>query len=69
MITLPQLVKNNDKLYTVIRTISETSDIDPKFFKHKLRVDHVFKAQGKYWFVNEVEDVEVIPDLQLQLEF
>lgn len=69
MTILHKLVKNNDKYYLVIRTISETSDVDPKWFKYKMGVDHVFKAQGKYWFVNEITEAQVVPDLQYHLEF
>jgi hypothetical protein len=69
MITLPKLVKNQDKLYAVVRTISETKEIDPKWFKFKLGVDHVFKAQGMYWFVNDIPDAIIVPDLQHKLEF
>ena len=57
MITLPKLVKNNDKLY------------DPKWFKYKLGTDHVFKAQGNYWFVNEVSEAVIIPNTQYNLDF
>ena len=69
MISLPKLVKNNDNLYVVVRTISEEKDIDPKWFKYKLGTDHVFKAQGLYWFVNDVQDVTIVSDLQHKLEF
>jgi hypothetical protein len=68
MITLPKLVKNNDKLYAVIRQIPEHKEIDPKWFKYKLGVDHVFKAQGLYWFVNEIKDVIILPETQLHLD-
>ena len=69
MISLPKLVKNNDKLYAVVRTIPEEKDIDPKWFKFKLGTDHVFKAQAHYWFVNEVTEAVIVPDLQHKLDF
>ena len=69
MIALPKLVKNNDKLYAVIRTIPEYTSIDPKWFKFKLGVDHVFKTQNNYWFVNEVQEAVIVPDIQHKLDF
>jgi len=69
MIAVPKLVKNSDKLYAVIRVIPEHKPIDPKWFKFKLDVDHVFKAQGNYWFVNEIQEATVIPDTQYKLDF
>ena len=69
MIAVPKLVRNNDKLYAVRRTIPETNEIDPKWFKYKLGVDHVFKANGNFWFVDEVKDAVIIPNLQQELEF
>jgi hypothetical protein len=69
MITLPKLVKNNDKLYALVRTIPEHKQIDPKWFKYKLGTDHVFKAQGNYWFVNEIQEATIIPDTQYKLDF
>lgn len=69
MITLPKLAKNNDKLYAVVRQIPDHKEIDPKWYKYKLGVDHVFKAQGLYWFVNEIQDATVVPDIQHKLDF
>ena len=69
MITLPKLVKNNDKLYAVFRIIPEHNEIDPKWFKYKLGTDHVFKAQGNYWFVNEVSEAVIVPNTQYNLDF
>lgn len=69
MITLPKLVKNNDKLYAVVRIIPEHKQIDPKWFRYKLGTDHVFKAQGNYWFVNEIPEAIIVPDIQQKLDF
>ena len=69
MSILPKLVKNNDKLYAVIRTIPDTQEIDHRYIKNKLNVEYVFRAQGNYWFVNEVEEAQIVPDLQYKLEF
>lgn len=69
MMYLPKLVKNNDKYYSVIRTIADNQEIDYRYIKHKLNVEYVFRAQGKYWFVNEVEEAQIVPDLQYKLEF
>ena len=60
MITLPKLVKNNDKLYAVIRQIPEHKEIDPKWFKYKLGVDlGVFRTLDKSFrkTINIAEDV------------
>jgi len=69
MIAVPKLVRNNDKLYAVRRTIPEHVEIDPKWFKYKLGVEHVFRAQGNYWFVDEIKDAVIVPNLQQELEF
>ena len=59
MIPVPKLVKNQDKLYAVVRTIPDHKEIDAKWWKYKLDVDYVYKAQGLYWFVNEIQEAKI----------
>lgn len=69
MMLSKEILKIQDKLFVVNRKIPETTDIDVKWFRFKSNSDRVFKAQGFYYFVNEVQDVEPIPNTQLNLEF
>lgn len=64
-----EILKINDKLFVVNRKIAEHQDIDVKWFRFRTNSDRVFKAQGFYYFVNEVQDVEPIPNTQISLEF
>lgn len=69
MIRPPQTIQIQDKLYAVYRIISETKEIDVKWFKYKLGCEKVFRSQGNYYFVDEIQEVEHINDGQLELEF
>lgn len=64
-----EILKIQDNLFVVNRKIPETSEIDVKWFRFKTGSDRVFRAQGFYYFVNEVQDVEPIQSTQLSLEF
>jgi hypothetical protein len=68
MIIGKELIQIQDKAYLINRKIPEHLEIDVKWFKYKTNSDRVFKAQGFYYFVEEVIDVEPINDGQLKLE-
>jgi hypothetical protein len=68
MIIGKELIQIQDKAYLINRKVPEHSEIDVKWFKYKTNSDRVFKAQGFYYFVEEVIDVEPINDGQLKLE-
>ena len=64
-----EIIKVQDQLYLVGRKIADHKEIDVKWFKYKGDYDKVFQAQGFYYFVNEIQDVEHIDDGQLSLVF
>lgn len=64
-----EVIKHQDKMYLVNLKIAESKQVDLDFFKWKTKSDRVFKAQGFHYFVEDVIDVEPLPDLQYHLEF
>jgi hypothetical protein len=69
MIIGKEVLKIQDKLFIVNRKIAEHQDVDVKWFRFKTGSEKVFRAQGFYYFVDEIKDVEPIPETQLHLEF
>jgi hypothetical protein len=64
-----EIINVQDKLYLVENKIADNKDIDPKWIKYKNGYDKVFKSNGFYYFVMEIQDVEPFEDNQLSLEF
>jgi hypothetical protein len=64
-----EIINVQDKLYLVENKIADHKDIDPKWIKYKKGYDKVFKANGFYYFVMEIQDIEPFEDNQLSLEF
>jgi hypothetical protein len=64
-----ELLKINDQLFLVNRKLPEHYQIDTKWWKFKTKSDKVFRAQGFYYFVEQIQDVEPIEDGQLSLDF
>lgn len=69
MIIGKEILKIQDKLFAVNRKIAEHQDVDVKWFRFKTNSDRVFRAQGFYYFVDEIQDVEPIETTQISLEF
>jgi hypothetical protein len=65
MIGLGKVVEINDTQYEIKRTLSvPPGEILPKELTDEMRAywmaEKVFKNQNKYYFVNEIEEVEFI---------
>ena len=57
-------------LYIIKRTIKE-SNINSEFvqeYKEFIGADAVLKKEGMYYFVNKIEEAEIIEDLSLELD-
>ena len=63
------MLKIQDKMFLVNRKVQEHHQIDVKWWRYKTKSDKVFRAQGFYYFVEEIKDVEHINDGQLSLDF
>ena len=59
-------------LYIIKRTIKETT-IKEEFvqeYKNDIKCDTVLKKDGMYYFVNKIEEAEIVPEKgQLKLDF
>jgi hypothetical protein len=67
-----QVLNFQDNLYIVERIIKE-EDIKEKHvqeYKEYIHTDIVLKKNGIYYFVNKIQDAEIIPETgQLKLDF
>jgi len=67
-----QVLNFQDNLYIVERIIKE-EDIKEKHvqeYKEYIYTDSVLKKNGIYYFVNKIQDAEIIPETgQLKLDF
>lgn len=65
------LIKNQDDLYIVKKTIKETTLVKPldvDYFKTYYGCDTIFKKDGLFYFVEKIQDAEIIPDEETKQE-
>lgn len=53
---------NDDTLYEVIHTESETKTMDIDRMKFKYQCTDVFRKDGKLWFVRLIEEAQIIEE-------
>ena len=62
----PTLIQHKDDLYMVLRSIPIDRFKDNleivKACRDWLEADHVLKLKGNFLFVEEIKDLEIIPD-------
>lgn len=63
------LIKVQDELYVVKKTIKETTLVIPpdvEYFKQYYDCDTIFKKDGVFYFVEKIQDAEIIPDEEIK---
>lgn len=55
----------NDSMFYVKRIISEQHEPNLEVWREHLYCDTVLKKEGKYYFCQKIQDVEVIEDEQI----
>lgn len=53
-----QVIKANDELYVVKRTIKETEKLDVEILKQYFNCDTVLRKDGLLYFTNKIETLE-----------
>lgn len=65
-----QVFNHNDMLYILKRHIKESTmpEDQVQSYKKYLGCDTVLKKDGMYYFVNKIEEAQIIEETHLQLE-
>lgn len=58
-------IEVSDSLYEVLRVVKETPDIDATAWKERLGADTIFRREGDLFFVNLVEEAQIITEEEI----